>query len=115
MFTRSAVPALRRAVPRVQTLAVTGAAPGATTTAARTTSSSEMRKVRVVMRHVLEAAVVCTSVQAKIIEVDRAREAAAAARVASIGTAFDPFDPALSDFLKTPPPPSESAKYGNSC
>ena len=40
-----------RAVPCVQTLAVTGAAPGGTTTAARTTSNSEMRKVRVLMRH----------------------------------------------------------------
>ncbi len=51
-------------------------------------------------------------VQTKMLEADRARDAAAASRIASIGTTFDAFDPALSDLLRVPPPPSESAKYG---
>jgi hypothetical protein len=51
-------------------------------------------------------------IQAAIIAKDHEREAAEAARVAAIGTNFNPLDPALNDVLRVPSPPSQALKEG---
>ena len=100
----------RHSFPRLQTMAL---GPSGAPTVSQSKSNSDLRKVCCGCDLTAEQLLhVQLSVQTKIIEADRAKEAAAAARIAAIGTSFNPFDPALSDILAVPPPATQALKIG---